>query len=490
MSTRRALSFTGLGQAVSFVLGLGSVVIISRLLTPEEIGVFSVSVALLGFAHIIREFGVDQYLIQTDRVDNQRFRAAFTVAVTVSWSIAGVLYLLRIPMAAFYGHEGIKDVLALVSINFLIMPFGTPLLAMIRRELQFGRLALVGVISTFVHALVTVTAAYLGESYLSMAWGGIAQHLTSAIVLNFMRPGEIFVLPSLRGVKEILHFGSVASLASFVNQVGNSAPDLVLGRTLGFSAVAYYSRALGLKNMSMDNLARIVRLVHFPTFSEKIRNNGDPRALYREAVIYLFAISAPVLAVLAVLSEPLILFLFGDQWQASAKLATLICLYSILTVPYLLYGVTLTAMGHIALYLRSEIKIQAVKVAILMSSIWVTLDQVVMLLGLAFAFEAYTAQRAMRQSFGFSLPDILGVLKSGLVLVPFATVGPLAVVFFGPGDSTTAGAAVSLGLAGLTSAAGWIVGIFGTNSVLKPEIILILRKLKLLNASAVQGRDS
>src|SRR5690606_11980381 len=97
-------------------------------------------------------------------------------------------------------HAGVAEVLALLSINFLIMPFGTPLVAMIQRDLQFGKLARATIAGAVAHAVVTIAAALMGASYLSMAYGAIASHVVKTTVLNFMRPGELFMLPGVRGV--------------------------------------------------------------------------------------------------------------------------------------------------------------------------------------------------------------------------------------------------------------------------------------------------
>jgi len=75
MTYRSALKVTTASQVVMFALSLLSVVVVSRLLTPFEIGVFSVSVSLLGFAHVFREFGVGQYLVQSLEAHKQQFRA-------------------------------------------------------------------------------------------------------------------------------------------------------------------------------------------------------------------------------------------------------------------------------------------------------------------------------------------------------------------------------------------------------------------------------
>ena len=489
MVVRKALGIGVVSEAALFVLGLANVVIVSRLLRPDEIGVFSVAVSVLGLAHIFREFGVGQYLVQATEVGRMQFRAAFTVALGSSWVIALILYLIRQPMAAWYGHTGIAEILALLALNFVIMPFGTPQLSMMRRDLQFDKLAWSSLFSSLIQTTVTIAAAWGGESYRSMAWGSIAAHACTMVLLNFMRPGETFVLPTTVGLREVLKFGSVASFASVASKLGGSAPDLIFGRTLGFVEVAVYSRGVGLQRMLVDRINELVRSVHFPTFASNVRAGGDAAALYASTVSYLVAVTAPVLAVLAVLSEPLILFVFGAQWQRSVPVASVVCAACIITSPYSLYGLSLTAAGKVRHLMWSEVAIQSARVAVLASSIWLPLERVLPLLVLGYLAEAVVSQVALRHAFGLRFGQLIRQTWRSFCLVPFAVAGPLAVVATARTSNHVDGWRLIILVAGSALAAlGWLAGVWLTNHAMKSEILgLVRRARQLLAGPATSG---
>lgn len=474
-----------MSQAVTFVLSFASVVIVSRLLKPEEIGIYSVAVSVLGLAHIFREFGVGQYLVQARSVSEQQFRAAFSVAILSSWLIAAALFLLRLPMSKLYGHEGIGEVLLLMAVNFLVLPLGTPVMAMMKRELQFTRLAWLQIFGAVVQTGVTIATAWLGESYLSMAWGSIAMTLSKMVVVQVMRPGETFILPSAKGVREVLKFGGVSSSAAVIHQLGTAAPDLILGRTLGFAEVALFSRGVGLYRMVVERVYALVRGVHFPNFARDLRKGGDGAALYCRATNYLVGVVAPVLAVLAVLSHPLILFVFGEQWSRSVWVSVVICTASILTVPYSLCGLSLTAAGRVGTNLRLEFVAQGVKVLLLMSSIWVPLEQVVLLLSLAYLTEAAASQWALQRVFGLGPLTLLAAIWRGLALVPFAAAGPALAVGLAHHAGVLNDHRLLLLLTGsATAALGWGLGLLLLNHPLKSELVRLLRWLRPGNRPA------
>ena len=63
-SVRRSLAITFLDKYATLAIGIVSTMILSRLLTPAEIGVFSVASIFVLLASILRDFGVADYLVQ------------------------------------------------------------------------------------------------------------------------------------------------------------------------------------------------------------------------------------------------------------------------------------------------------------------------------------------------------------------------------------------------------------------------------------------
>ena len=83
---RRSLAFSTLDSYISLVLQLGSTVVLSRLLTPEETGIFAVAAVFASLASTFRDFGVAEFLIQEKALTSDKIRAALTVNITISWA--------------------------------------------------------------------------------------------------------------------------------------------------------------------------------------------------------------------------------------------------------------------------------------------------------------------------------------------------------------------------------------------------------------------
>lgn len=476
MSARRSLGLTTATRLVVVALSFLTVVIVSRLLAPEEIGIFSVSVALVGIAHVFRDFGVAHFLLQTPEVTTQRKRAAFTVTLAFSWSMAGLLGALHPLASNFYDDERVGKVLLFMVVNFLILPFGAPLRTMLQRELQFGRLAVVNLSNHFVQSGVTIGAAWFGASYLSMAWGSIAGNLANVVVLLIVSPKGALDWPTRHGLREVLSFGGKSTTATLAGAMGGAAPDLILGRTLGFADVAYFSRAKGLIGMALDQLMVVVSTVYTPTFAKGVREGRDAALLYAQTSSLLLGLTVPVIALLAVLAPTLIVSLFGEPWARSGPLGAMLCAFSLLTAPFALAGTSLIAAGHVGALMRARLLIEAARIAVLFSSMVVGLEVVVLLLGLIYVVEAAQYQHSLKRYIGLSGATLVrSVWRSYGVGAATAAV-PLALVVFNPAWLALEPWALLLAC-GVTGAGGWFVGLMLLRHPLRHEVRLLAEQL-------------
>ena len=112
---------------------------------------------------MFRDFGVGQYLVQEKDLTDAKIRTVFGTSLIIGWLLAAAIFFSRFAVADFYSKPIIADIMALLSISFMIIPFGQPLSALMRRERLYGRLALIGLSSTFVSITASITAAIMGK---------------------------------------------------------------------------------------------------------------------------------------------------------------------------------------------------------------------------------------------------------------------------------------------------------------------------------------
>src|SRR4051794_17991138 len=115
---KRSIFFSAAERYGSFLLFLLSTAVLSRLLSPEEFGVYAILGALTALASAsFQEFGGANYLIQKSELTEANIQAAFTTTLCLSIVLATVLVASRELAARFFGVHGLKLAILASSVN-------------------------------------------------------------------------------------------------------------------------------------------------------------------------------------------------------------------------------------------------------------------------------------------------------------------------------------------------------------------------------------
>ncbi|MCF6353718.1 MAG: lipopolysaccharide biosynthesis protein [Candidatus Polarisedimenticolaceae bacterium] len=368
MGIRRSLAYSFTERYASLGIQFLSTVIIARLLSPQEIGIYSVGAGVIAIAQAFRDFGVSAYLIQEPELTQERQRAAFTVTLVIAWMISLTILMGAETVAEFYSDIKVRDVLSVLALCFFIIPFGSVTLALLRRDMAFNVIFRINVISTLVHSGVGLTLAILGYGFMSLAWAAFAGTLATVVGALMARPATVILMPSTKEIRRVLGFGGKMSLVSFASEAGNSAPDLVIGRTHGFDAVGYFSRAMGFVMLFERIVLDGLRGVLLPYFSSENRSGSDMTSKIEVAVISVLGVSWPMLAFMGIMADQLIMILYGSQWQESAMLAQMIVVAIAIRCLNPIFAALLVSMGKVNQVTFVQLGYQSLKIVIIVIS--------------------------------------------------------------------------------------------------------------------------
>lgn len=327
---------------VNFLLS----VYIARLLDPSEIGVFSMAAVLVAFAHVFRDFGVVSFIRSQKTLTTQSLRAAMGVMMCASWSFALVVFLAAPLAADYYGNARVAEVMQVLAIGFLFIPFGSIPQAMLARELDVRVHATVTAISVLAYTTSCIVLAKLGYSYMSFAWANLINIIVTAGAYWLLQPRNLPRLPSLCGWREVVQFGGGTMLTNSIRSCDAALPDLVIGRLSGAHFVGLFSRANSTVNILNYIAGPSINFAALP-YLAKIHHSGeDVSREVKRIVAYLTGVMWPALALLAAMPEDLILLLYGPSWIESAAVIPALCIMAGIQMPFSVLQPAFTAMGR------------------------------------------------------------------------------------------------------------------------------------------------
>lgn len=326
-SVRSAALWAAGGQYILFVLQFATSVVVSRFfLKPEEIGLFSVALAAAMIVAIIRDLGLTRDIGRHPTADDDTVRHCTVIAVLFSFVIGAVILALAGPAARFYGEPRLFGILGLIAASYVLAPWSIVPVALLSRRLDFRANFTVDLAGAVANSVCTLALAMLGFSAESLAWGMIAQAGVRAVVAQAWRPTPLSIKVRIERLREIAGFGSSSALLYFSGGISLRMPDLIVGRMLGMEAAGLFSRGVALAGQLHNLVAGAVSSIYYPTFA-RLRDEGRDLGPYYERVVAAHgAIVWPAMVLLAVLSQPVILLLYGEGWEQAAPLLAWVAL--------------------------------------------------------------------------------------------------------------------------------------------------------------------
>lgn len=478
MSARLSFLLSFAEKYTLLVLNTIGAMVLARLLTPAEVGVYAVGAVLVGLVQVLRDFGVGAYVIQAPVLDAQQLRAALGVSIIVAWTLALLVAALSFPASQFYREPGVKTVLQMLSINLLLIPFSAIALPYLRRQMRFSAIFAINVSQCVVQLLCSIVLAMRGWGYLSLAWGAVAGALATLLGTAICRPAALPWLPSWRGMRQIFAFGWYSTAGTLVDEAGVAAPDLIVGRMTGLAALGVYGKAMGVINVFNQLVTAAISPVIFPLLAKQARQGEDLRQVYLTTASYMTALAWPFFGFVALMAPALVRVLYGDQWDAAVPVIRVICLGSALYSLFSMARYVFVAMGEVKAQARLDamavpVRVVAVLVAAPFGLVWVGWAVVV-----GAVFRSWLTYLCLRRLTRMRLAELLDAVKRSAAVAALSLAGVAVALSLRP-DALTAGHLL------LTAGVGfllWLLAIHYVRHELAVECTLATRRaLALLN---------
>jgi len=103
MSVRRSLTWTYLAQALSFLLTFGSTVVVARLVSPRDFGIFAMAAAVTTIINVFMQFGLAKYLMRETELSRELLRTLFTVNVIMSMVYVAMILVGALAAGRLFG---------------------------------------------------------------------------------------------------------------------------------------------------------------------------------------------------------------------------------------------------------------------------------------------------------------------------------------------------------------------------------------------------
>ncbi len=348
-STLKGIRWTTFSSVITAFLHLSQIIILSRFLTKSEFGLASLSIVVLGFAQTFVDMGFSNAIIHKQNSSESQLGTLYWMNFIAGIIVANIIYFSSGSIASFYNEPGMVPLLKVISICFVIIPLGLQFKVLFQRDLRFNLLAIqetIGALFGFVAALYFAINNY-------GAFSIVNGYLFNILITNFLfltygvRKYPVKLVFKLSEVKEYIRFGMFQTGEKTINYFNTQFDVMIIGKILGAETVGVYSISKQLVLRPAQVINPIVTRVSFPVMSILQNDLIRIKSIYMKTINFLSSVNFPIYLGIFLLSEEIVLLLFGENWTQAISVVKILSLYAALRSTINPIGSLTLAMGRV-----------------------------------------------------------------------------------------------------------------------------------------------
>lgn len=343
--TVRNLQFVGIAQILSLGLTELGYLILARILTPADFGLYAAVMVVFNLCVTVSMVGLNQAAIQSKDESEELFRTAATFRMTMAIIAIVVVLILAPVIASFFGRTDMTNPLRVMTAAIFILSAGFVSTVRLTKTLRFRELSIINIGNAIAWPAVAITAGVIGLTYWSMILATLFASAVTLAMLWTYAPWKISYHIDKAIMKKLLHFGKFPAATGVVVFLSLNLDKIAVGRLLGADLLGIYFMAYTWGTLVPTIFTGIVNSVMFPTYSTISHDRDLISKGYLKTLTYLGYISLPMGFGLAAISPIFVSVLLGSKWTAGAGTLAILSLVgtcSALTSPA---GSLFMAMG-------------------------------------------------------------------------------------------------------------------------------------------------
>lgn len=346
------------GSSVARLVSAAGMILVARLLSPSDYGLYGVSLVLPGLFGLFSDWGVNSALIRfiaryesEGEVEKIRVleEAGFLFKLAVGCVLSLALLLSSDILAAvFLRRPEAGGLVRAASLLVLFQSLYSTVISVLTSLDRMDGRAVVTVFQAVVKGVCSPFLVYFGFGVYGAVFGHVLSYSVAAAV------GFLLTLPSMLklerlggsanfrdGLELMLGFGLPLFFGALITRFITQLRGLLLSWFVSYEAIGNYrvaSRFVSLIGIVTGSIG----VVLYPTFS-KFSHSEDPertREVFQSSVRYSAMIVLPLTAMLVPLSKPAVYTLFTAKYPQAPLF------FSLLLAPMLLVGSGSLSIGN------------------------------------------------------------------------------------------------------------------------------------------------
>ncbi|MCE1248858.1 MAG: MOP flippase family protein [Firmicutes bacterium] len=326
------IKWTGSAAVIVLLLQTGSVIILGRLLKPEDFGIMGMITVVIGFAQAFSDMGISNAIIYRQDNSDDELSSLYWLNLAMGIFLFAAMISLAPLVELYFREPRLHTPFCASAFIFLLLTPGQQFQAVLQKKLQFGVLSKISVVSSCIGYGASIALAYMGYGVMSLVFGQIILQAVNSIMLLWIEGRKWFprLHFKLSDLKAYSSFGGFQMGEKILNYFSSNVDYLIIGRLMGATPLGYYTFAYRLVTLPQYKINPVITRVAFPMFAKVQNDDETMRKGYHRVMELLALVVSPFLIGVIFAGEPFVKAVFGSKWLPSLILIQVMALAGLL----------------------------------------------------------------------------------------------------------------------------------------------------------------
>lgn len=363
MTVAVSVRWIAVAQAMRFASQMLSLIVLARLLPADAYGLMAMAMTVTNLAFLFRDLGTMAAIIQRPHVSALLKHSLYWLNLGLALLLALLLVALAWPLAHAYRDPRLAAVLMVLALVFPLSGLASVQQALLERASRFRLLARIETLSALGGVAVALLAASHGAGVWSLVWQMLAATGPASLQLLRASPWRPRRRYSWRALRQVRDFSGHFAAFQFLHYLQRNADSMLVGRLLGPVLLGVYAMAFKIVLLPLQQISGVASRALVPAMSRCQHQPERLAELYLRASGMTALLTAPLMAGLYALREPLVLLVLGPAWSAVIALVPWLAALGLIQAQAVIPGSVLLAQGQARRMLRLGVLSAALQLA-------------------------------------------------------------------------------------------------------------------------------
>ncbi|QDG39203.1 hypothetical protein FJN14_12370 [Alteromonas mediterranea] len=316
-------------------IGIGSTLILARLLDPSAFGLVALATICIGFFETLTDIGINRYLISQTELDEKAMDTSWTIALMLKILLIVVLVLLSDFLADFMNAPEIRLIIIVVACSGLFSALTNIGLVRFEKALDYKRISTLLLTAKVISTCVTLSLAFYFQNYWALVAGGICNTVVYCVGSYFVssyRPKLNFAI-----AKGQLSFSTKIMARAVLGYTRNKLDIFLVGKLFDNSAVGKYNIGQEFAILPLTEVITPASTAMFPALAQYRDRKAElfDKTYKYFALVYGFVL--PCIVGIWFIAPQFCTVILGPKWSDTAPLMSAL---AVLMLPFPLTAIT------------------------------------------------------------------------------------------------------------------------------------------------------